>query len=329
MSTQPSPQRPRNGIWSFVKWSVLLVVLVFVVRRAVQLWLSAPTTPIRIRAGWLVLAGVAYLIGWLPSVWFWRALIQAAHQPVGWRDAIRAYYVGHLGKYVPGKALVLVIRGSMLKEAGVNPVFAGTAAAYETLVFMATGFSLGIAAAPSVFGEEFWSRLPTQLVWLRDKPALFAAIILAATFATTPISSWLFTQMGRKTMSWDESHASPPPSISSSLIAKGVFMTSVGWAFHSFSLGCVIQAIADQPFDMTYFPVWLVATTVSTVGGFVVLVAPGGIGVREGLLIELLKNQEHLGPSLAIVVAGLLRAVWFATELGAAAVLYFAKKRSQ
>ena len=57
------------------------------------------------------------------------------------------------------------------------------------------------------------------------------------------------------------------------------------------------------------------------------LVAPGGLGVREGLLIEVLKDQPEIGPGLAVVAAGLLRSVWFITELTSATVFYLAGRR--
>jgi hypothetical protein len=78
---------------------------------------------------------------------------------------------------------------------------------------------------------------------------------------------------------------------------------------------------------LTSFPLWLGACTLSTVGGFVVLLAPGGLGVREGLLIEALQSQPEISPSSAVIVAGLLRVVWFVSELVAAALLFLWKPK--
>jgi uncharacterized membrane protein YbhN (UPF0104 family) len=311
-----------------LKWAFFVLVLYFVARRAVQLWNSAPAESIQVNGYWLIPAVLTYLIGWLPSVWFWRAMLRAMRQPLGWMDAIRAHYVGQVGKYIPGKGLVLVIRGSLVKNAGVNPILGGVTAAYEALVFMAAGAALGLALAPIAFGDSFWKQIPTQLLWLRDQPILVPLLVFALNFATTPISAWLFTRMGQKTMKQTRADNSDLPSISAALVAKGVAITSLGWFCHAISLGCVIQSVATKPMDVKQFPIWLAATTLSTVGGFVILIAPGGIGVREGLLIEVLKNQPDLGPTLAVVVAGLLRAVWFVTELITAALLYVTRRRA-
>ena len=84
-------------------------------------WASCQATKTDSRAGFRITAlpaakaantlpaGIAYAVGWLPSVWFWRSLMGSLGGRVTFADAARAYYCGHLGKYVPGKAMVLVI----------------------------------------------------------------------------------------------------------------------------------------------------------------------------------------------------------------------------
>ena len=316
-----------KSYWPVLKWVLFVIVMAFVVRRAMQLWESAPPKSIHIQWPWLIAAALFYLAGWLPSVWFWKALLNRFQQPLDWRHALRAYYVGHIGKYIPGKALVLVIRGSMVKEAGVNPLWGGVTAAYETLVFMATGAALCLAIAPFAFTSSQWNRLPTQLSWLKEYPFVVCVGVILLTLATTPFSAMLFSRIGRKALSRDATTAEAGPSISAGLISVGVVMTSLGWVCHALSLGCVLQSVSEGPIDLTQFPTWLGACTLSTVGGFVVLIAPGGLGVREGLLIEALQDQPHIGPSTAVIAAGLLRAVWFITELVAAASLWIVKPR--
>jgi hypothetical protein len=308
--------------WPLVKWTLFAIVLAFVGRRAYLLWTTSPSQSVHVNGTWLVLAGLAYLAGWLPSVWFWRALLRDMRQTLGWRTAIRAYYVGHMGKYIPGKALVLVIRGALVKDAGVNPLLAGVTTAYETLVFMAAGTALAMGLAPIAFGPALWSQLPAGFAWFHSRPILVPLIVAVATFATTPLSSWLFTLIGRKTIPRGAVSLEAPPSISAVLICQGLVVMSGGWMFHALSLGCVIQSVATQPFDIAGFPLWVAACSLSMVGGFVILIAPGGLGVREGLLIEVLKDQPQIGPAMALVVAGLLRVVWFVTELMTAAILY-------
>ena len=61
------------------------------------------------------------------------------------------------------------------------------------------------------------------------------------------------------------------------------------------------------------------AVALATVSGFVVAVMPGGLGVREGVLMSAL--APALGPDRSVVAALTLRLVWVAAEVVAAAVL--------
>ncbi len=314
--------------WPVVKLILFLVVLAFIGRRAFQLWKLAPPKSIQINVWWLIPAALSYVIGWFPSIWFWRAMLRRLQQPLDWWTAIRAYHVGQLGKYVPGKAMVLIIRGSLTKSANVNPVLAGVTAAYESLVFVATGAMLGVALAPLALGPTFSKWLPLQLSWLQEQPLLWPVTVVIATFATTPLSSWLFTKIGRKVGRRQKGIGENPPSISAGLISQGIGVMTLGWICHAFSLGFVLQSLSDTPFKLNLFPVWLASASLSLVGGFVVLIAPGGIGVREGILIEALKDHPEIGPSTAVIAAGLLRVVWFVTELVTAAILFTAKPKT-
>ena len=64
--------------------------------------------------------------------------------PIALGPALRAYLVSHLGKYVPGKAMVVVMRAGMSVPFGARGATAAIATFYETLVMMASG---GLLAA--------------------------------------------------------------------------------------------------------------------------------------------------------------------------------------
>ena len=325
IATVAGPQ-PKRRWWPVVKWTLFVVMLYFVGQRAVALWHDSPPIKLHVNVWWLIPAAVLYLAGWLPSAWFWRALLQRMDQHPGRYETVRAYFVGHLGKYVPGKALVLVIRGALLKDAGVNPVLGGLTAAYETLVSMSSGAAIAVALAPAVIPDGLWDRLPAWMLFLREQPLLVPVLVLTAAIASTPFSAWLFTRLGRKALP-RTADAGPIPRITARLVLQGFLITSLVWILHALSLGCTLQALSDTPLDPAQFPAWLVSVSLSTFTGFVVLIAPGGLGVREWVLIETLKDQPAIGGERAIVAAGLLRIVWFTAELAAAGVLYTVKPR--
>ena len=76
--------------------------------------------------------------------------------------AMRAYLISHLGKYVPGKAMVVVMRARMSAPHGARASTSAIATFYETLVMMASGgliAAFGFATAGPSPGLRF--RFPT------------------------------------------------------------------------------------------------------------------------------------------------------------------------
>src|SRR4051794_25004274 len=80
---------------------------------------------------WLAPAALLYLGGMGLSALYWRRLLLPLGQPAPPAAAFRAYYVSQLGKYVPGKALALVMRAALMRPAGTSAGYAGLTAFYE------------------------------------------------------------------------------------------------------------------------------------------------------------------------------------------------------
>ncbi len=70
---------------------------------------------------------------------------------------------------------------------------------------------------------------------------------------------------------------------------------------------------ADAVAALGLAPVVIASVALATVAGFVVAVLPGGLGVREGVLMSAL--APALGSDHAVVAALVLRLVWVAAEL--------------
>jgi hypothetical protein len=319
------PPVKRNWFWPIFKQTLFVLVVFCVGQRAFGLWRESPPTPLHVDLRWLIPAAAIYLAGWLPSIWFWRVLLKRMSQRVGWYDAIRAHYVGGIGKYMPGKALVLVLRGTLLKDHGVNPLLAGLTSLYETLIFMSSGVSIAVALAPWALPAIAWECLPASLQCLRQRTLWVPMLSLLITIGITPLGANVFTLIGQKTLR-RVPNVKAVSEFNAGLLVQGALMTSLGWCLHALSLGCTLQAVSDGTFNFDQFPLWLAAVCTSTVGGFVILIAPGGLGVREWILVEMLQDQASIGPTRAVAAAALLRAVWFSSELLAAGILYAANK---
>ena len=111
------------------------------------------------------------------------------------------------------------------------------------------------------------------------------------------------------------------PRFSGGLLVRGLLWSSGAWLL----LGCSQLAVAEallkegQHALLALLPVVTASVALATVAGFVVAVMPGGLGVREGVLMVAL--GPSLGQDEAVVAALALRLVWVVAEVAAAAVL--------
>lgn len=106
-----------------VKALIAVVVLWAVGRHVMRTWndLVARWVSLRFEPAWLVGSGVLYLAGLSAYGRFFERILHAGPTPVGLVPALRAYLVSHLGKYVPGKAMVVVVRAGMVVPFGRGP----------------------------------------------------------------------------------------------------------------------------------------------------------------------------------------------------------------
>lgn len=99
-----------------------------------------------------------------------------------------------------------------------------------------------------------------------------------------------------------------------------IFALVLTWWLHGLSLGCTIQAMGVGSFVWEAWPRWTAAVSLGTVAGFVVLLSPGGLGVREGMMMLALEPSLGAGAALVPVV---LRLIWFVSEALAAVACYW------
>jgi len=311
--------RGRRWAWRIVKWGLCAAVVTFVALRAYRLWNRDELQNLTVSFGWLLAAVVVYLVGWIPSVWYWRRLMQAFGSEVGSLDAARAYYCGHLGKYVPGKAGVLLIRAGMMKSRGATPAVAAVTATVETLLSMGVGLIVGLALFPLI-------NWPPGLAERVPHPAVIPGLVVGLVLLSLPVIALLLRHfawvMSPRQNPQDERHVV----INARHVGIGIGVFCLSWALHGFSLALILRAIAPSASPIAQWPMCAGAVSLATSVGFLAVFAPGGIGVREALLMEILRVQPGVNAVQAVLAAVLLRLVWLTAEILAAITLYYTRR---
>lgn len=328
----PTPEEARRPPqWRHrAKRLVFVLVLAFVLQQVWTIAREGNWSEMRLRP--LPIAGAlcAYWLGWLPSVWVWRWLLRAMDRPVPWGSAIRAYYVGHLGKYVPGKAMVLVLRSQLLGGEGVPGLSAALTATYETLLMMGVGLWLGLVLVPASISADQWNSVVPVLRLSDGLLHVLPGLVTAAGLACLPVVSRLFQFVAWKVARRESGTKEiVPVYIPLRLVLAGAAALCLGWFCHGASLGLVLAGVGGPAFSVWDWPFWSGAVAFATSVGFLAVFAPGGLGVREGLLIALLLLHPEVQQAQAVAAAVLLRAVWLVAEVAAGGALYWGVRGSR
>jgi hypothetical protein len=322
-------QRWKRLTITAIKTSVALVVLWAVGRHVIQTWndLRDQSRLLHFEPAWLVGSGLLYLAGLSAYGRFFERIMLSSATPVGLVPALRAYVVSHLGKYVPGKAMVVVIRTAMVVTYGGRASTAAIATFYETLVMMAAGgliaaagFAPAVGSHPAKLTLPVWGsvELPVYRV------AAFAGLGLGLSFLLLVVPPVFGRLAGFVSLPIPGVGPAALPRISSRLLGQGLLWSSAGWFLLGLSQLAVVRAFdpagAAALYALGLAPVVIASVALATVAGFVVAVLPGGLGVREGVLMSAL--APAMGSDNAVVAALVLRLVWVGAELAAAALLF-------
>ncbi len=241
-----------------------------------------------------VLGAVAlYGIGLLGAATYWWRILVAFGNPVRPSSAIAGHVVGHLGKYVPGKAMVVVMRAAAVKHAQVPFRVAAIAAIMETLSYMAVG--AGIAGVTLLFVEA-----PSWLRWTACGLGL-ATLVPTLPPVFRPLVTRLFarrtgvSQLSASNYSW-------------TLMLFGWAMLTLGWLATGIAFWLILRAMPGVEESSWVWQDLMVATaaiSLAVVVGFASLL-PGGAGVRELVLVTLLAPTYGLPTALAAAVVARL-----------------------
>lgn len=279
---------------------------------------------------WLSAAALCYLAGLSLSALYWRRLMLHLGQPAPAATTFRAYFVGQLGKYVPGKALALVMRAEFMRPAGTRVGLAGLTAFYEVLVTMAAGALAALALFALTPAPEGWGRGEgvAYVLELRvpegeriDRLTLvglsLALSFLLLTFTYPAVLNVLVKGVTKRF------GLGPPPRLRAAWLGEGLATTAPVWLLFGLALACGLRAVPEAavPWSLANLTVLTAVMALAYVAGFFVPV-PGAVGVREFFLYELLAGVSPGGRGEVALAVLLLRVGWTAAEVVAAGALY-------
>lgn len=270
----------RRWLWG-LQAAVLLVVVVLIARTVQRNWAEfrALEVSLQPQAAWLGLATLAVFLSYAFFIEAWRRLLAGWGQGIGLGAAARVWCLANLGRYLPGKIWSVTGLVVLAQRAGVRgSVAAASAVAFQALV-LGTGVAVVAAAMPQATSA------------LRLAVGFLIALASLGVLVWEPAARWLGRLM---------SAASPLTPLPLSAVGLGGALMFLGWLTYGFAFWLLARGLLPA----AELPLTTAAGifTLSYILGTLALFAPGGIGVRELVLISLLTPALGSGGAVAVSI---------------------------
>lgn len=256
----------------------------------------------RLGPGWPLLALACLVLGLLATAMAWRTLLADLGSRLPVSVAARVFFLGQLGKYLPGSVWAFVGQMELARAHGVPRSRTGAAGLLAVLLSLVTGLGLAALilpfAAATVARSYAWALALGGLLLLALHPRL-----------VNPALDRVLRLAGRQPLEHP-------------LTGRGVLLASawglLGWllfGLHAWVLAVPLGAGSGRGLILA-----LGGFALAWCAGFLVVVAPAGAGVREVVLVATLAPVLDGPPALVVAlvsrllftVADLLVAAWAA-----------------
>jgi uncharacterized membrane protein YbhN (UPF0104 family) len=252
---------------------------------------------------------VSVVAGLAASLQVWRVLLASLGSPLPVSIAARIFFVGQLGKYIPGSMWPVLMQMELAKAQRVPRARSATASVLAMVVTLCAGLLAAIVTLPFLTSGPAaayrWTILAAPVILAGLHPRILnPALGLLLRLARRP----------------------PLPQ----RLAGRTIVAAVGWSLASWVLLCThvwLLAVRLGAAPGTAFLLAVGGFALAWCAGFLVVFAPAGAGVREVILAATLGTVLHAGEATVItlvsrvvmtvadlVIAGLAAwAAWSAT----------------
>lgn len=283
-------QRRRQAITA-AKWAVALAILFFLVRHVIRNLDELRQVDLALRYPQLVgavLVLVAYFVG---RVLAWDLLTRRMDVAIPLRQGFPAWCYSLAGKYVPGKVFIYLTRMAFYVAQGRSKT------RFTLCFFLETVFGL-LALVLTALLAFLWHGLEHIPQFSLMLFALLALFLVC-----------LHPRLLRRAINAARAVLHKPPlelPLGYGDMLRFVLLFTANWAVAC--VGCFLLLDAVYPVAISDGLYVAGAFSLASLGGILMVLAPSGLGVREGILAVLL---AQIAPSSVAVVLSLAARLWF------------------
>jgi hypothetical protein len=308
------PNAAQASRWS--RWKgpvravVTLLALGFLAVLTRTQWSALRNYQWQVAPGWIGLALALVELTWLYEVGVWRTILNnLSPHHLSYGRAAQAWFISNVIRYIPGNIWQFLGMAELAADDGVSRLTTLTSLVLHQVLVTANGLVLaGLYFAVAGRGElylrlrPFLLLVPLGLLFLQ--PRLLEHIL-----------TWLLSRVGRDplriTLTWGQIWI---------LLAR----YSGVWIGEGLAFAALVRAFV--PVSWSTVPYLVASWAVAYLAGYLSLITPSGLGVREGAMALMLAPVLP-GPAIPVVVIA-ARLWMLLAELLGAAVALIARRRA-
>ena len=241
----------------------------------------------------------------------WRSLLAGTGTAPGLRAAARVYFVGQLGKYIPGSVWAVVAQAELGRDHQVSRARSAVVALGSLAVLVVVGGAVagvGLSAgSPGSIAAYWWALLAVPVGAVVLAPPVFNRLV-----------GLILRVLRRPTT---------PPSLGGRALAASSAWALLMWILFGAHAWVLAIALGASP-DARSAAVTTGAFALAWVVGLLIVIAPAGAGAREAALVVALAPVLDRADALVLALASrLLMIVGDLAWAGASAVGHTARDR--
>lgn len=282
------------------------IAIVFVARTLLRDWDQIADALEQAQPGWLVTATLIAAVGMVAIAVPWRRALHLVGGDLPLGQTVARYFVGEIGKYVPGGVWPILGRGALARRHGVRRLAAYGSVALSLVALYLAAMFVVVATLPALLaGDDGTGPVTVVLLLPVGLIALHPRVLGAAL---------RFVERATKR------HVDLPlPSWRDSAVLVCLYVPA--WIAIGTATWVVARAL-DPGAEL--LPVGA-AAVLSWVVGFVLVPVPGGVGVREAAFVA---AAGSLDPGIAAATAVAARAAFVVVDAVGAGLGALALRRS-
>ncbi|MFZ2487918.1 MAG: DUF2079 domain-containing protein [Anaerolineae bacterium] len=292
-----------------LRGAALVLAVGFLAALLVTQWQALRSYPWQLRPAWLLPSFACLLLSSLFELSIWWFLLNRLGSRLAWGRAAQTWFLSNAVRYIPGNVWQFLGMAELAADDGVNRVTTFTSIVLHQALNMTVGLALALV------GFAFTG----QASWLQTVRPFLILAPLALIICHPRVLEWLLNKLLT---------ALKRPPLHITLTFAQLLVAALGYAgvWLLSGAGFALLVATFTPITLAQTGALLAAWIAAYVIGYLSLLTPGGLGVREGALVALLAPWFVAPLPTVISLAARLWAVVF--DLVGAGVALWARRGS-